>query len=123
MKIIDVYSKMRDSLKEDNPLKTLCNKDTTEIFDAVYSPYSRRGQHYVEYKFISPEWNRTMFFDLSKICSTEIMFTRKSNALRFVKLVNVEGDYKCDGNYVDLTEKTIVDSQYQKQLNFIQNGN
>jgi len=98
MKIIDVYSKMSDSLKEDNPLKTLCNKDTTEIFDAVYSPYSRRGQHYVEYKFISPEWNRTMFFDLSKICSTEIIFTRKSNALRFVKLVNVEGDYKCDGN-------------------------
>jgi len=122
MKIIDVYSKMRDSLKEDNPLKTLCNKDTTEIFDAVYSPYSRRGQHYVEYKFISPEWNRTMFFDLSKICSTEIIFTRKSNALRFVKLVNAEGEY------ID-TEKRIVDSHKwdifytQKQLNFIQNGN
>ena len=122
MKIIDVYSKMSDSLKEDNPLKTICNKDTTEIFDAVYSPYSRRGQHYVEYKFISPEWNRTMFFDLSKICSTEIIFTRKSNALRFVKLVNAEGEY------ID-TEKRIVDSHKwyifytQKQLNFIQNGN
>jgi hypothetical protein len=93
MKIIDVYTKIADSLKEDNPLKNICNKDTTEIFNAKYDKYSSRGHHFVDYNFISPNWNRTFMQPLDKICSNTVMFTNKSNALRFIKLVNVEGDF------------------------------
>ena len=52
MKIIDVYTKIADSLKDDNPLVTIANKDTTEIFNAKYDEYSSRGKHFVDYKFI-----------------------------------------------------------------------
>ena len=41
-----------------------------------------------------------MDFEPRKICTNEIRFSRKSNALRFIKLVNAEGEY------ID-TEKTI----------------
>jgi hypothetical protein len=92
MKIIDVYNKMKYSTRGDNPLVTISNKDTTEIFNAKLS-YSNRACHYVEYKFISPEWNDEMDFEPRKICTNEIRFSRKSNALRFIKLVNAEGEY------------------------------
>tara|TARA_R100000773_G_C4166885_1_gene82263 strand:- start:363 stop:638 length:276 start_codon:yes stop_codon:yes gene_type:complete len=88
MKIIDVYTKIADSLKEDNPLKNIGNKETTEIFNAKYYKYSSRGCHFVEYNFISPEWNRAFMEPLDKICSNEVMFTNKTNALKFIKLVN-----------------------------------
>jgi hypothetical protein len=109
MKIIDVYNKMKYSTRGDNPLVYISNQETTEIFGAVYSRSSRRGQHYVEYKFISPEWNDEMDFEPRKICSNVIRFSRKSNALRFIKLVNAEGEY------ID-TEKTKVDNVFQKNL-------
>ena len=91
MKIIDVYTKIADSLKEDNPLKNICNKDTTEIFNAKYDKYSTRGHHFVDYNFISPNWNRSFMKPLDTICSNTVMFTNKSNALRFIRLVNAEG--------------------------------
>lgn len=91
MKIIDVYTKIADSLKEDNPLKTIANKDTTEIFNAKYDKYSSRGHHFVDYNFISPNWNRSFMKPLDTICSNTVMFTNKSNALRFIRLVNAEG--------------------------------
>ena len=88
MKLKIVLNKLSETLKKDNPLINFGDKETTEIFWARYSGYSSRGSHFVEFDFISPNWNKSMQFDPNKVCTNEIMFSRKSNALRFIKLVN-----------------------------------
>ena len=93
MKIIDVYNKILIPTRGDNPLVSVANKETTEIFNAKLS-YSNRACHYVEYNFISPNWNKTMHFEPNKVCTNEIRFSRKTNAQRFINVVNSEDVFK-----------------------------
>ena len=88
MKLKNVLNKLSETLKKDNPLINFGDKETTEIFWARYSGYSSRGSHFVEFDFISPKWSKSIMEPLDRIYSNEVMFKRKSNALRFIKLVN-----------------------------------
>ena len=88
MKLKDVLNKLSESLKEDNPLINFGDRETTEIFNARYCDYSDRASHFVEFDFISPKWSKSLREPLDKLYWNEVMFTRKSNALRFIKLLN-----------------------------------
>ena len=68
--------------------RTWYKEKTTEIFNARYSDYSYRANHFVEFDFISPWWSKRIREPLDKVYWNEVMFTRKSNALRFIKLLN-----------------------------------
>ena len=88
MKLKNVLNKLSESFKEDNPLINFGDRETTEIFNARYSDYSYRANHFVEFDFISPWWSKRIREPLDKVYWNEVMFTRKSNALRFIKLLN-----------------------------------
>ena len=88
MRLKDVLDKLSESLKEDNPLINFGDRETTEIFNARYSDYSYSANHFVEFDFISPKWSKRIREPLDKVYWNEVMFTRKSNALRFIKLLN-----------------------------------
>lgn len=88
MKLKDLLNQLSESLKEDNPLINFGNKETTQLFYARYCDYSSWGSHFVEFDFISPKWSKSIMEPIDRIYTREIMFKRKSNAIRFIKFLN-----------------------------------